>query len=162
MRAIASSELNVSPRRPALAFAAAVVMLTGSLAFGVAVSADQTTQPQLSAQDLATIPDATVLRTTDRQGGLDAAYYPRVAASEGVGGVAVIDCKAAAGGELDGCATVAEFPTGCLFGLAARQLAMEGIIGAPRVVDTQAVGSGLVRVKVRFGDPAGNASKRCR
>ena len=140
----------------------AAVVLTGALALSLVASAYPTDRPTLSERDLATIPAATVLRTTDRQGAAAVNYYPAYAYRDGVSGVAVIDCKVTARGELDRCVIVAEFPRECFFGAAARRLAQVGIIGPPRVVDGQPTGGEVVRLKVQFGDPSGNGSKRCR
>jgi hypothetical protein len=160
MRSIASGERTRIDRGRARAAALGLV-LTWSVALGACAHADQTAQAPTPELDLATIPDAAVLRTTDRQGVLDAAYFPDTAALEGVSGAAVLDCKVTASGELDACATVAEFPRGCSFGVAAVRMAAAGILGPPAQADGQPAAGQVVRMKVRFGNPAANGPKRC-
>ena len=160
MQWIARNERTPNYRR-ALGFAAIAVGLTAALSSGAWAHADQTAQAPIPKLDLATIPDAAVLRTTDRQGVLDAAYYPDTARSEGVSGTAVIDCKVTASGELDGCATAAEFPRGCSFGVAAVRMAEAGILGAPSQANGGLTIGQVVRMKVRFGGLANNGPKGC-
>jgi hypothetical protein len=157
MQSIASGKRIRIDRRRARTAALGLVLT----ALGACAHADQTAPAPTPQLDLATIPDAAVLRTTDRQGVLDAAYYPDTAATYGVGGTAVIDCKVTASGELDGCVAVAEVPRGCSFGVAAVRMAEAGILGPPRGLDGQPAFGQVVRMKVQFGSPAANGAKRC-
>jgi TonB-like protein len=140
------------------AFAGVMALTLGSSPLSAVAS-----EPTL---DLSTIPDATFLHPSETHGSSEfgpvGPYYPEVASRAGVSGVAVIECTVSAKGELDRCATIAEFPGGCFFGAAARRLAEVRRIGtSPRVVDGQPVGGDVVRLKVQFHVPRPSRRQVC-
>jgi hypothetical protein len=79
-------------------------------------------------------------------------YYPERAANARVNGQAILSCRVAAGGDLEGCKPVAEMPVDSSFGVAARVMADRKRIfveNAPPPGQTI-----LVRVSFVIGSPA--------
>jgi hypothetical protein len=116
-----------------------------------ALSADAPNfEPSIAGLDLGSLPSVLGHRT-DALGRATENYYPQVAYDRQVAGVAVLDCKVSAKGELDACAVVAEWPLHCYFGAAAKRLAERRAISAsPEVMSEHPSGNDVVRQKVLF------------
>ncbi len=78
-----------------------------------------------------------------------ARYFPDIAVEAGVGGRAVISCRAMATGELAQCEVVSETPAGFRFGEAALRLAPLFRL-APRMTDGSSVEGITLRLPLAF------------
>ena len=77
------------------------------------------------------------------------AAYPVRALSDGIDGVAILDCLVTDKGRLDACHLYGENPTGYGFGAAALDLVADFTL-KPRLLDGEPVGGAEVRVPVQF------------